>query len=113
VQSLPGFQKRLEIQITGHSLAAGLAFHNIHVDGAIGAVAILTQGVKSKLAEIDLADSVALDLHKWMHIPFEAGCVIVRSASVKRTNFLTPSPSAYPHGCRILRYFVKNLLQFE
>ena len=52
-----------------------------HVDGAIGAVAVLAENVKSQLVGIERADSVALDLHKWMHIPFEAGCVIVRSAS--------------------------------
>lgn len=67
-----------------------------HVDGAIGAVAILTESVKSKLTGIDLADSVALDLHKWMHIPFEAGCVIVRSAKAHRETFsLTPEYLAH------------------
>lgn len=67
-----------------------------HVDGAIGAVAILTERVKSKLAGIERADSVALDLHKWMHIPFEAGCVIVRSAKAHRETFsLTPEYLAH------------------
>jgi aromatic-L-amino-acid/L-tryptophan decarboxylase len=32
------------------------------------------------LAGIELADSVALDPHKWLHTPFEAGCVLVRDA---------------------------------
>jgi glutamate/tyrosine decarboxylase-like PLP-dependent enzyme len=50
-----------------------------HVDGAIGAVAVLAENVKPLLAGIERADSIALDLHKWMHIPFEAGCAIVRS----------------------------------
>jgi len=62
-----------------------------HVDGAIGAVAILANNVKSQLAGLERADSVALDLHKWMHIPFEAGCVLVRSESAHREAFsLTP-----------------------
>jgi len=62
-----------------------------HVDGAIGAVAILASNVKSQLAGLERADSVALDLHKWMHIPFEAGCVLVRSESAHREAFsLTP-----------------------
>lgn len=62
-----------------------------HVDGAIGAVAILSQKVKTKLAGIERADSVALDLHKWMHMPFEAGCILVRHNEAHRKTFsLTP-----------------------
>ena len=67
-----------------------------HVDGAIGAVAILAENVKPKLLGIERADSIALDLHKWMHIPFEAGCVIVRSEPAHRRTFsLTPEYLAH------------------
>jgi len=67
-----------------------------HVDGAIGAVAVLAGNVKPQLAGMERADSIALDLHKWMHIPFEAGCVIVRSESAHRTTFsLTPEYLAH------------------
>ena len=58
-----------------------------HVDGAIGAVAILADNVREQLSGIERAQSVALDLHKWMHIPFEAGCVIVRNAAAHRDSF--------------------------
>jgi glutamate/tyrosine decarboxylase-like PLP-dependent enzyme len=58
-----------------------------HVDGAIGAVAVLADNVRADLAGMERADSVALDLHKWMHIPFEAGCVIVRDAAAHRDSF--------------------------
>ncbi len=62
-----------------------------HVDGAIGAVAVLAKNVKKQLSGIERADSVALDLHKWMHIPFEAGCVLVRHDEAHRKTFsLTP-----------------------
>jgi glutamate/tyrosine decarboxylase-like PLP-dependent enzyme len=62
-----------------------------HVDGAIGAVAVLAENVKAQLCGIERADSVALDLHKWMHIPFEAGCVLVRHDEAHRKTFsLTP-----------------------
>jgi glutamate/tyrosine decarboxylase-like PLP-dependent enzyme len=67
-----------------------------HVDGAIGAVAVLAENVKPQLAGIDRADSIALDLHKWMHIPFEAGCAIVRSEKAHRNAFsLTPEYLAH------------------
>jgi len=58
-----------------------------HVDGAIGAVAVLADNVRAGLAGMERADSIALDLHKWMHIPFEAGCVLVRDGSVHRDAF--------------------------
>jgi glutamate/tyrosine decarboxylase-like PLP-dependent enzyme len=67
-----------------------------HVDGAIGAVAVLAENVKPKLQGIERADSIALDLHKWMHIPFEAGCVIVRHEDAHRRTFsLTPEYLAH------------------
>jgi glutamate/tyrosine decarboxylase-like PLP-dependent enzyme len=43
------------------------------------------------VAGIERADSVALDLHKWLHIPFEAGCALVRDRGAHRAAFaLTP-----------------------
>ncbi len=43
-----------------------------------------------------LSDSLALDLHKWMYMPFEAGCVLVRSEKAHRTAFsLTPEYLAH------------------
>ena len=67
-----------------------------HVDGAIGAIAMLAQNVKPLLAGIERADSIALDLHKWLHVPFEAGCVLVRSEVVHRNTFsLTPEYLAH------------------
>jgi aromatic-L-amino-acid decarboxylase len=42
-----------------------------HVDGAFGALARLGPSLQPIVAGIELADSVALDLHKWMYLPFE------------------------------------------
>ncbi|MFN8465910.1 MAG: pyridoxal-dependent decarboxylase [Caldilineaceae bacterium] len=62
-----------------------------HVDGAIGAIAVLAESVCGLLGGIERADSVVLDLHKWLHIPFEAGCVLVRDRAAHRSTFaLTP-----------------------
>jgi len=67
-----------------------------HVDGAIGAVAVLAPGAKPLLAGIERADSVGLDLHKWMHVPFEAGCILVRNEEAHRKTFsLTPEYLAH------------------
>lgn len=70
-----------------------------HVDGAIGAVAVLADNVRDDLAGIERADSIALDLHKWMHIPFEAGCVLVRQAEAHRRTF-SLTPEYLEHGER-------------
>ena len=45
---------------------------------------------------MEQADSVALDLHKWLHVPFEAGCVLVRDRKAHRATFaLTPEYLAH------------------
>jgi glutamate/tyrosine decarboxylase-like PLP-dependent enzyme len=61
-----------------------------HVDGAIGAPAVLAPDLRPKLAGMSRADSVALDFHKWLYVQFEAGCVVIRDeASYRRTFSLT------------------------
>jgi aromatic-L-amino-acid/L-tryptophan decarboxylase len=70
-----------------------------HVDGAIGAVAVLAENVKDRLSGIERADSIALDLHKWMHMPFEAGCVLVRHDAAHRNTF-SLTPEYLEHGTR-------------
>jgi aromatic-L-amino-acid/L-tryptophan decarboxylase len=62
-----------------------------HVDGAIGAVLTLSTKHRALVAGIERADSIALDLHKWLQVPFEAGCAIVRDRNLHRGTFaLTP-----------------------
>jgi aromatic-L-amino-acid/L-tryptophan decarboxylase len=62
-----------------------------HVDGAFGSLAILTD-TAPRLKGMDRADSLAFDLHKWLYMPFEAGCVLVRSEEAHRKSFsLTPN----------------------
>lgn len=64
----------------------------LHVDGAFGALAKMAPSLASLVAGIELADSVAFDLHKWMYLPFEVACVLVRDAKAHRDAFtLTPS----------------------
>lgn len=69
-----------------------------HVDGAFGALARLSPALRSRVAGIERADSLAFDLHKWMCLPFEVACLLVRDARAHREAFaLTPSyltPSA-------------------
>ena len=50
----------------------------LHVDGAFGALTILCPHLAPRLAGIESADSLAFDFHKWLHVPYDAGCVLVR-----------------------------------
>jgi glutamate/tyrosine decarboxylase-like PLP-dependent enzyme len=52
-----------------------------HVDGAYGAPAAALPEAASDLRGLALADSVALDPHKWLYSPLEAACVLVRDRS--------------------------------
>jgi glutamate/tyrosine decarboxylase-like PLP-dependent enzyme len=49
-----------------------------HVDGAYGALAAQVEGAPPSLRALAEADSVAVDPHKWLYAPLEAGCVLVR-----------------------------------
>ena len=51
-----------------------------HVDGAYGALAAQVRGSPASLRALSEADSVAVDPHKWLYAPLEAGCVLVRDA---------------------------------
>lgn len=70
-----------------------------HVDGAIGAIGALAENVRPQLAGMERADSIALDLHKWMHIPFEAGCALIRDGKAHLRTF-SVTPEYLEHGER-------------
>lgn len=59
----------------------------LHVDGAFGALARLSSAEAWRLRGLERADSVAFDFHKWMCVPYEAGCVLVREAGAHRHSF--------------------------
>jgi glutamate/tyrosine decarboxylase-like PLP-dependent enzyme len=59
----------------------------LHVDGAYGAPAILTSEYRDLLKPLSRADSIALDPHKWLYVPVEAGLVLVRHAEILRAAF--------------------------
>lgn len=50
----------------------------MHVDAAYGGFAMLTEIGRKALVGIERADSVTLDPHKWLFVPFECGCLLVR-----------------------------------
>jgi glutamate/tyrosine decarboxylase-like PLP-dependent enzyme len=64
----------------------------LHVDGAYGAPAILSPQYRQELAPLALADSLALDPHKWLYVPVEAGLVLVRAGQAMRDTFSLVPP---------------------
>ena len=50
----------------------------LHADAAYGGFAMLSSSGRDHLAGLSLADSVALDPHKWLFAPLDVGCVLVR-----------------------------------
>ena len=64
----------------------------LHVDGAYGAPAILSKQYRQEIEPIALADSVALDPHKWLYVPVEAGLVLIRDGQAMRDTFSLVPP---------------------
>lgn len=62
-----------------------------HVDGAFGALAILSPELAPMLDGIELADSIALDFHKWGQVPYDAGFLLVRDGELHRQAFAQPA----------------------
>lgn len=54
----------------------------LHVDAAYAGFAALSEEGKAMLNGIERADSLTLDPHKWLFVPFECGCVMVRDPAV-------------------------------
>ncbi|HEY6502761.1 MAG TPA: aminotransferase class V-fold PLP-dependent enzyme [Chitinophagaceae bacterium] len=58
-----------------------------HIDAAFGALTKLLPEYQEKLKCLELADSIAFDLHKWMYMPYEAGVVLVKNADTHRDTY--------------------------
>ena len=89
-----------------------------HVDGAYGAPAVVAPNAPRDLEAMAHADSVAVDPHKWLYAPIEAGCALVRDPAMLRGAFsytpayyhfdsgdATPPPNYYEYGPQNSRGF--------
>jgi aromatic-L-amino-acid decarboxylase len=63
-----------------------------HVDAAYGGPAVLTARYRNELAALKDADSLALDPHKWLYVPVEAGLSLVRDGAAMRDAFSLVPP---------------------
>jgi aromatic-L-amino-acid/L-tryptophan decarboxylase len=75
-----------------------------HVDGAYGGFAACLPEASDDLKALALADSVAVDPHKWLYVPMEAGCVLVRDEQALLDTF-SHRPPYYRFPEEELNYF--------
>jgi aromatic-L-amino-acid/L-tryptophan decarboxylase len=69
-----------------------------HVDGAYGAVAAALPDAGDDLRALSEADSVAVDPHKWLYAPLEAGCALVRNSKLLLETFSHRPPYYHFHA---------------
>jgi aromatic-L-amino-acid decarboxylase len=82
----------------------------LHVDGAYGGFAVLTERGQALLEGLALADSVTLDPHKWLAMPFEVGCLMVRDgAALERAFELHPEYLKEGVGARGVNFADRGL----
>jgi len=75
-----------------------------HVDGAYGALAAVVPDAPADFAGLRDADSIAVDPHKWLYAPLEAGCALVRDVQKLRDAFAY-HPPYYHFGDEAINYF--------
>ena len=78
-----------------------------HVDGAYGALFMLTQDGKNKLHGIEFADSIAFDPHKALCLPYGTGGLLVRDKKniqydyLSSSSYMPPSPDQDDVGLQV------------
>ncbi len=65
----------------------------LHVDGAFGGLIILDPQRRHFVTGINQVDSLAFDFHKWLHCPYDVGCLLVRDVANLESTF--GHPQAY------------------
>ena len=70
----------------------------LHIDGALGGLAVLSKQHRTLLKGIERSDSVAFDLHKWGYLQYEIGCLIVRDKDLHEQAFKSTANYLEPVG---------------
>lgn len=91
-------------EIADLSEAHGLWFH---VDGAYGALGALAEHAGSPYAGLERADSLALDPHKWLGVPVDCGCVLLRDPTAARDAFRLVPPYLRDEDADALGWFAE------
>src|SRR6185312_5198841 len=87
----------------------------LHVDGALGALASQDPQGRALLKGMERADSLAFDLHKWLYMPIEVGCVLVKDrahhqeAFTAHASYLKKLPGGIAQGAAPEAHFGPQL----
>jgi len=68
----------------------------LHVDGAFGAWAAASSELRGLTSGLELADSVSVDGHKWLNVPYDCGFVFVRDREAHRAAMTLEAPYYAP-----------------
>jgi aromatic-L-amino-acid decarboxylase len=85
----------------------------LHVDGAYGAFGILDERIASLYKGIERADSLATDQHKWLSVPIDCGCALVRHGSVLHDTFCLTHAGPEEHEAWMSEYTLQRTRRFR
>lgn len=74
--------------------------HNawLHVDAAFGLFERVIHGEQGKTRGIELADSITVDCHKWLNVPYDCGVFLTRHIKLLEQSFDVPAPYLINHS---------------
>jgi glutamate/tyrosine decarboxylase-like PLP-dependent enzyme len=78
-----------------------------HVDGAYGAFGVLDPAIAARYRGMERADSLVLDPHKWLGVPVDAGCALVRRGEDLRVAFSLIPPYLRHHAAEPVGTFAE------
>jgi glutamate/tyrosine decarboxylase-like PLP-dependent enzyme len=80
----------------------------LHVDGAFGVWAAASPALRQLTAGLALADSVSVDGHKWLNVPYDCGLAFVRDDSAHRAAMTLEAPYyvGSPNAVRANHHYV-------
>lgn len=85
----------------------------LHVDGAYGAFGRLDERVAPLYAGIDRVDSLATDQHKWLSVPIDCGCALVRRGTLLRDAFRLTPKGQDEHEAWMSEYTLQRTRRFR
>jgi aromatic-L-amino-acid decarboxylase len=85
----------------------------LHLDGAYGAAAVITERGRNALAGLERADSITLDPHKWLFQPYELGCLLVRDAELLRNAFRVEEEDHADYLMDVTRHIANDVNFYE
>jgi glutamate/tyrosine decarboxylase-like PLP-dependent enzyme len=85
----------------------------LHVDGAYGAFGILDEHVAPLYKGIERVHSLATDQHKWLSVPIDCGCALVRNGAALRNAFSLTPPEQDEHEPWLSEYTLQRTRRFR